>query len=46
MNFGKLVAFGQIGCIWPKGGCIWAKVVVAGKLVIFEQIGCIWAKLF
>ena len=36
MNFGKLVAFGQIGCIWAKGGCIWAKVMV------FGQVRSIW----
>ena len=42
---GKVVVFGQNGCIWAKvvvfgqNGCTWAKVVVSG------QNGCIWAKV-
>ena len=41
LYLGKLIVFGQIGCIWASSvvlgqiGCIWA------KMVEFGQIGCI-----
>ena len=51
LYFGKLVVFGEGGCIWSEDGCIWAKgdciwseCFYLGKLVLFRQGGCIWAK--
>ena len=42
---GKVVVFGQIGCVWAKVVVIGQKWLFSGKWLYLGKVGCIGAKM-